>query len=193
MFKCSKFELIFSHYLCFKRKVPVFSLSSTANPGCPEHKYMIYISGMCVHLVKIPMTFDESREHCRRVYGGHLVHIHNSSQNNAVAGLAKDKDLWIGYFDYKPELKDRKKGYAWTDTRKQNPKGWANWNPGEPNGKGGHGDVRCAMIWGENTHSVVSVTGLHATWDDRGCDSKMWFVCQTSKFQVNRRLISMVI
>ena len=154
---------------------------------------MIYMWGeVCINLVKVHMTFDASREHCRRMYGGDLVHIHNDWDNNAVAGLAKDKNLWIGYFDYKPELKDRKKGYAWTDTKKQNPSGYTNWNPGEPNGKGGHGAVRCAMIWGENRRSRVSRTGLHATWDDLGCDSKNWFVCQASKFKMKRRRISLV-
>ena len=145
---------------------------------------MILFNRLCIVLVKDYETFNASSEYCRSHYhdqGADLVTIGSAAENTAVARLARNKDLWIGYYHYNPQLKDGK-GWGWIPDDKQN--GYTNWSPGEPDGIGGHGSigpVNCALIWGEDTDARPLAKGLISTWDDRGCNCKKWFVCGLGK------------
>ena len=135
--------------------------------GCP--KDMIFFENSCFVVVKDRQTFAAAQEHCHRVFGGaYLPQIKSTAENFAVARLSLFTNLWIGYKKVDKSLPGRE-GWQWTETKVRYPNGYNDWTAGEPNGKGGSGDNSCANIWGDK-----QVT----TWDDRGCDSKLYPVCE---------------
>ena len=153
-----------------------FYLLSFFKPGCPRN--MIFFEGSCKALVNSARTFATAQEYRNSVFGGaYLVQIESVVENDAVARLQKNADLWIGLRKVDPSLPG-KQGWAWTHSNVKYPNGYTNnWTSGEPNSKGGRGKKQCAMIWG--WRKVL-------TWDDLGCDSKMWSVCEKGELSYCR-------
>ena len=124
-------------------------------------------NGSCYVVGMDWQTWEAAQEHCRREYkGGYLVQIGSEMENKYVASLQRGTDLWIGLSKTK---KNRNK-WMWSqkEVLRLNP-GYQDWETGEPNDKGGNGPGRCAYILGSRETSK---------WDDIGCFSKLWFVCE---------------
>ena len=146
------------------------------DPGCPQE--MIYFNRSCYNLNTTFLKFEEARKHCETKFvssgrKGYLVDISSEQENNAVARMWTNKDLWIGYYKQIPSLTGMY-GWEWLHSKIKYPNGYTNWAPGEPNGRGGSGDKRCALIWGESK--------WRTSWDDRGCEERKASVCEVGKF-----------
>ena len=98
-----------------------------------------------------------------------LVEIQNEKENKFVAGMHRDRDIWIG-------LSDRKKEGQWIWETSRKVASYTKWNPGEPNDKSGRSTQSdCALIW-RYKHLE--------TWDDRNCDAKKYFVCEREEYKL---------
>ncbi|XP_055990120.1 proteoglycan 3-like [Sorex fumeus] len=94
----------------------------------PERQNRRYI------LVKLPRTFSESQETCKRCYGGNLVSIHDINTNNRLRSLASKINrgqVWIGVSISQWYQCNR---YTWADGSRWDYSHWAAGQPGSGTG-----------------------------------------------------------
>ena len=111
------------------------------------------------------MTFSDAVKSCKLTHGAYLVEIESENENDFVAGLSSNKDLWIGYAS-------QTKGGQWLWNNSGVDGLYTNWYPREPSFNG-HLPY-CALIWREN--------GGSKAWDDVSCHKRKYFVCEAGKF-----------
>ena len=119
-----------------------------AAPGGGKYAY-------CVDV----LDWNSAEADCKS-QGGHLVSIHDSTQQQTIAARAnslKLGDIWIGFNDKLQEGK-----FVWPDGT---PSDFSLWNGGEPNDWGNNED--CAEIYADN-----------GSWNDLDCNSGMHYVCK---------------
>jgi C-type mannose receptor len=122
--------------------------------------------------------------------GGNLANIQSYGENQAVQGMCKAKQCWLGLND-----KDKLGRYIWTDstvmgTDFAGEKCYTNWLPDEPSKlfsdelvsrfddpefSGGNA---CVYIRGGGDSSDDSSVPTEGRWADAQCSQKMPFVCQ---------------
>jgi formylglycine-generating enzyme required for sulfatase activity len=106
-------------------------------------------------------NWQDARDFCRS-FGGDLVYVGDSGENQWIKGRPLDDSSWLGYLQ-DPAGAEPGGGWHWSHG---NPYGLEDWGPGEPNDSGGNED--CADF-----HA-----GYGFQWNDADCGTLYDLVCE---------------
>ncbi|CAH1255133.1 CSMD3 [Branchiostoma lanceolatum] len=131
--------------------------------GCPISDYVNF-NGVCYKDFDEPKTYSDARQRCAE--DGGLVAMPKDNATNAFISDLRIRDgyRWIGLTDANSEGQ-----WVFEDGQSWQSSGYSNWRPGEPNNI--HQGEDCVVF------------GLHAMWNDLGCDAHAGFICQLEQVE----------
>ncbi|XP_078667424.1 uncharacterized protein LOC144909224 [Branchiostoma floridae x Branchiostoma belcheri] len=129
--------------------------------ACPISGYVSF-NGVCYKYFAEEKTYDEARRRCS-VNGGLLAMPKDNLTDAFIASLGRGK-RWIGLTDANTEGQ-----WAFEDGQILTSVHYSNWNPGEPNDRGGNED--CVYVFCKGR--------LGSVWNDGPCNTPArHFVCE---------------
>jgi formylglycine-generating enzyme required for sulfatase activity/serine/threonine protein kinase len=106
-------------------------------------------AGHCYHVFHVPgeLSWQEAQKACRAL-GGTLACIETKEENDFLARLTGDRQLWIGLNDFGEEGQ-----WQWING---SPVPYTNWQPGQPDGGRDQQGVtmRKGGVWGDDHHEM---------------------------------------
>uniref|UniRef100_A0A914EHK0 C-type LECtin n=1 Tax=Acrobeloides nanus TaxID=290746 RepID=A0A914EHK0_9BILA len=126
----------------------------------------------CYKYVSTPVNWTTAEYVCEMV-GTNLVSIHSQTENNFVATLSGNTDIFIGLNHLSGQGTSPNCTFSWTD---DSPVDFLYWYPGEPINAGVTSCVdpngeQCVEIWNSKSNGQ---------WNDINCRLARGFVCQYS-------------
>ncbi|KAK7476648.1 hypothetical protein BaRGS_00032123 [Batillaria attramentaria] len=112
----------------------------------------------CYWLSEEGKTWDEAKTSCEEL-GATLAEIENSSENDFLKGLGRNRPIWLGGTDRVVEGQ-------WMWAGSNTPFSFTDWNPGEPNNARSE---QCLNLW--------RWQGVYG-WNDFKCAFSIIFLCE---------------
>ncbi|XP_035677649.1 hepatic lectin-like [Branchiostoma floridae] len=115
--------------------------------------------GKCYSVSETPGSYDQAKQECND-RGGILAVIKDQMTQDFLLQLLSvdNKDAWIGLADEQDTGQ-----WQWSDGTTLDSNAYTSWANDEPNGNG-----NCIHLW--------PPVGFH--WDDMGCSSTTYHICQ---------------
>ena len=134
--------------------ISTYSVSS----GCATGWIQFGQTGNCYKYMETKMNWHEALEQCKANSNGTLASVPSKETNDFLLSLITEF-VWIGGLD-----RNKERIWEWSDGT---PWGYENWNPGEPNNRGGN-------------EYYMAMGGNYAPgqWFDGSFSHKINFICQ---------------
>ncbi|XP_043356230.1 C-type lectin LmsL-like [Dermochelys coriacea] len=138
------------------------SLAGDQDMSCPE-SWLVF-QGNCYGYFSQEKTWLEAEAECRHNgQGAHLVSIHSTGENNALALYVKwyhkkNSPIWIGLLDL-----EQNRGWRWADKSLVS---FSAWDNGQPDNRLG------------NENCVVLENAGFQKWHDYPCEERFSFICK---------------
>jgi len=141
----------------------VYDIETNVPNACPEGWVASPTRDVCIgNDNHEKATFDDALNACRSK-GGTLAQPRTQAEQDVIASLYPNTNVWIGLDDMENEGT-----FVWSDgTPFCDCGGYNNWNEGEPNDLGGNEDC---------THLLPN-----GRWNDLNCNKKIQYVCEVGQ------------